>query len=208
MDSLRKLEQIFSSFPGIGPRQAKRFVHFILSRPNSFTQELINLVSELKKSSTQCVSCQRIFLENKQKNSDNKLCSICTNQNRNNEQLMIVSTESDFESIEKSSFYNGLYFIVGGVVPILDKEPDKRIRLFKLLEHINENSHIKEIILSMNTTPDGEHTCNIIRESIQKILEKTPRNIKISILGRGLSTGAEIEYADPETLRSALENRK
>lgn len=121
---------------------------------------------------------------------------------------MIVSNESDFESIEKSSVYNGLYFIMGGVVPILDKEPDKRIRLYKLLEYINNNAHINEIILSMSTTPDGEHTCKIIKESIQRILEINPRNMKISILGRGLSTGAEIEYADPETIRNALNNRK
>ena len=208
MDSLRKLEQIFSSFPGIGPRQAKRFVHFILSRPDSFTQELTSLLSELKKSSRQCNSCQRIFIDSNEKVSNSGLCKICSNANRDMSKLMIVSTESDFESIEKSSVYDGLYFIVGGVVPILDKEPDKRIRLFKLLEHINANPNISEVILSMSTTPDGEHTGTIIKESIQKILEKSHRNIKISILGRGLSTGAEIEYADPETLRSALENRK
>jgi recombination protein RecR len=208
MDSLRKLEQIFSSFPGIGPRQAKRFVHFILSRPNSFSQELVSLLSELKKSAKQCNSCQRIFIDASQKISNSGLCNVCSNTNRDSSKLMVVSTESDFESIEKSAVYDGLYFIVGGVVPILDKEPDKRIRLFKLLEHINANQSIVEVILSMSTTPDGEHTCTIIKESIQKVLENTHRNMKISILGRGLSTGAEIEYADPETLRSALENRK
>ena len=178
MDSLRKLEQIFSSFPGIGPRQAKRFVHFILSRPDSFTQELTSLLSELKKSSRQCNSCQRIFIDSNEKVSNSGLCKICSNANRDMSKLMIVSTESDFESIEKSSVYDGLYFIVGGVVPILDKEPDKRIRLFKLLEHINANPNISEVILSMSTTPDGEHTGTIIKESIQKILEKSHRNIR------------------------------
>ena len=115
---------------------------------------------------------------------------------------MIVARDSDFESIEKSSAYKGLYFILGGTVPILDKEPDKRIRLKQLLERVQKSAP-KEIILSLNTTPDGEHTADIVRDAL-----KPPLYLgKVTILGRGLSTGAELEYADGETIKNALKNR-
>jgi len=114
---------------------------------------------------------------------------------------MIVARDSDFETVEKSGAYTGLYFILGGTVPILDKEPEKRIRLGKLLEQVGSNK-FKEIILSLNTTPDGENTADIVKNSIKTTAAK------ITILGRGLSTGAELEYVDGETIRNALRNRQ
>ena len=119
---------------------------------------------------------------------------------------MIVARDSDFESVEKSGVYKGLYFILGGTVPILDKEPDKRIRLKTMLERISSSPNLKEVILSLNTTPDGEHTEMIVKDAIKQIIESKP--IKISVLGRGLSTGAELEYVDQETIRNALDNRR
>ena len=118
---------------------------------------------------------------------------------------MIVARDSDFETIEKSGAYQGLYFILGGTVPLMDSEPEKRIRLQVLLEHISNSSTVSEIILSFNTTPDGEHTANIVRNAIQALSLSRP--ITVSILGRGLSTGAELEYVDSETIRSAFKNR-
>lgn len=161
--------------------------------------------------------CHRFFVAKENVNGKdvgNKVCSICSDPNRDRTTLMIVARDSDFENVEKSGVYKGLYFILGGTVPILDKEPDKRIRLKTLLEYVVKSAQnlgknmnelpIKEIILSLNTTSDGEHTATIVKESIQKIAPKT----KMTVLGRGLSTGAELEYADSETIRNALSNRK
>ena len=84
---------------------------------------------------------------------------------------MVVARDSDFETVEKSGAYRGFYFILGGTVPILDKEPEKRIRLKGLLERIGEKqSPIREVILSLNATPDGEHTAELVKESIQNAL--------------------------------------
>jgi len=130
---------------------------------------------------------------------------------------MIVARDSDFETIEKSGAYRGLYFVLGGSVPVLDKEPGKRIRLEKLLNYVTKSTDLetnrvdgsrgpfKEIILSLNTTPDGEHTAEIVRDALSRVTDASVT--KISILGRGLSTGAELEYADGETIRNALRNR-
>jgi len=208
MDNFRKLEEIFTKFPGIGPRQARRFVYHILSRPNSMVSEFIKLVSEVRKQTNECSMCHRLFWHQNSsiKISTNAgLCSTCADKNRDGNILVIVARDSDFESIEKSGAYKGLYFILGGTIPILDKEPEKRIHLELLLHHIKNRPDLTEIILSLNTTPDGENTIEIIKDAILKIIDST--KVKITVLGRGLSTGAELEYADSETIRNAIKNR-
>jgi recombination protein RecR len=201
MDSLHKLEEMFAHFPGIGPRQARRFVYYLLGKSPAYLKELTQLIEEIKKATKECESCHRFFVE---KSVTSSICSICSDAHRDTSTLMIVARDSDFETIEKSAVYKGLYFILGGTVPILDKEPEKRIRLKKLLEYVTTKS-FKEIILSLNTTPDGEHTATIVRDALKKIIDSN--TTKITILGRGLSTGAELEYADSETIRNALKNR-
>ena len=200
MDNIKQLEEFFSQFPGIGPRQAKRLVHYLLTRSNSTVSEFTKLILETKKSTIECNSCHRLFLHS----SQNSICNICNDKNRDNSLLMIVARDSDFETIEKSGVYKGKYFVLGGTVPILDSEPQKRIRLEKLLEHISNENSIKEVIISLNTNREGEHTLDILRDALNRIKNN---NIKISVLGRGLSTGAEIEYADSETIKYALKNR-
>jgi len=209
MDAHRHLEELFAHFPGIGPRQAKRFVYYLLSKSSSYIHDFTSIINELKKSTFVCTSCHRIFFSSPSTINHKPLtiCSICSDPSRDHTSLMVVARDSDFESIEKSAAYKGLYFILGGTIPILDKEPEKKIRLEKLLERVSHsNPQFKEIILSLNTTPEGEHTAEIVKGALEKVtgLNKT----KISILGRGLSTGAELEYVDAETIKSALSNRK
>ena len=217
MDSIHRLEEIFTHFPGIGPRQAKRFVHYLQGKSPSSIKEFVQLIEEVKKTTQECTQCHRFFARTNNTVTSStlklaSLCSICADPNRDRSTLMIVARDSDFESVEKSGAYRGLYFILGGVVPILDKEPERKIRLNPLLDHLN-SSTFAEIILSLNTTSDGEHTTSVIKEALQKLFgeNKTKSNSsspKITILGRGLSTGAELEYADGETIRNALTNRK
>lgn len=200
MDSLQKLAEYFAEFPGIGPRQAKRFVYFLLTRSSSHLEEIARLILDIKKSVRICQSCFRFYPDSK-----STLCLICSNPNRDQSELMVVSRDVDFESIEKSHAYNGIYFILGGMIPILEKEPDKKVRLKELKNKI-ALGNFKEIILSLNITADGENTADYIREFIKSNFAN--KNIKVSVLGRGLSTGSELEYVDKETIKGALENRK
>ncbi len=208
MDSLTKLQEIFSHFPGIGPRQARRFAYYLLGKPQSFIKEFTQLIETVRKSVRECDKCHRYFIENGRTDEIGSphSCPLCSDASRDYATLMIVARDSDFESIEKSSAYRGLYFILGGTVPILDKEPDKRIRLKQLLERVSKGSEIKEIILSLNATPDGEHTATIVKDALGKIVNN--KQTKITVLGRGLSTGAELEYADGDTIRNALKHRE
>src|SRR3989338_11389764 len=200
MNSIDKLTEIFSKFPGIGPRQAKRFVYYILSRNGSFSSELVTAVENLKKEITQCAECQRFFVY-PERSRGAKLCSICADDTRDSSMLMLVPRDIDLEAVERSGGYKGYYFVLGGVVPILEKEPEKRIRIKELEAKIKKSKNIKEIILAMNANLDGENTAEFIKQKYEGL------PLEFSTLGRGLSTGAELEYADPETLKNAFLHR-
>ena len=198
MNSIDKLSEIFARFPGIGPRQAKRFVYFLLSRNGDYTGELVKAIQNIKKEIIQCGKCMRYYAQN---GHESKICSICADDSRDNSMLMVVPRDIDFEAVERSGSYQGYYFILGGVVPILEKAPEKKIRIKELEIRISKDKNIKEIILAMNANLDGENTAEFIKQKYQGL------SLIFSSLGRGLSTGAELEYADPETLKNAFLHR-
>lgn len=201
MDSIHRLTELFKEFPGIGPRQAKRFVYFLLGKNAEYRNEITRLIGELRNNIRVCSSCFRFFPSDRPET----ICPICSNKNRDTSLLMIVPRDVDLETIEKSHAFQGLYFVLGGAVPILEKEPEKRVRLKELERLVRERTALKEIILGMNANPEGEHTGETIARTISPLA--TERKIKISVLGRGLSTGTELEYADSDTIESAFKNR-
>ncbi len=201
MNPIERLTEIFSHFPGIGPRQAKRFVYYLLSRDQSTLNMLVENIGRLKQDIAQCSECRR-FYPTSSGQASRTLCPTCADPNRDRSLLMIVPRDADFEAVEKSGSYKGYYFILGGSLPILEKEPAKRIRLADLKRVIESRwSDLREIILAMNANAEGENTADFIKEMYQG------QSLTFSTLGRGLSTGAELEYADPETLKNALLHR-
>ena len=203
MNSIDELSEIFARFPGIGPRQAKRFVYFLLSRNSDYAGELVKAIQSLKKEIIQCRECMRFFPST---GSGQASCSICADETRDSSMLMVVPRDIDFEAVERSGSYHGYYFILGGVIPILEKEPEKRVRIKDLESRLRQKAtdgqvRIKEVILAMNANLDGENTAEFIKQKYQGL------PLIFSTLGRGLSTGAELEYADPETLKNAFLHR-
>jgi recombination protein RecR len=237
MDSLDKLTEIFKKFPGIGPRQAKRFVYHILQENEEDVADLINAIGNIKRGISICDKCYRYF-ENKNKQAIVP-CPICSSTSRDQATIMIVAKDIDLLAVERSRAYNGLYFVLGNTVPILDEEPHKKIRQGELLYRINEligvvnkkdeeetieglsadleaissmikdspsgASKLKEVIVATSVNTEGEHTAFYLSTLLRPYVEKY--GFKITTLGRGLSTGTELEYSDGETLKSALENR-
>src|ERR1035437_1142712 len=204
MNSVDKLIKIFSEFPGIGPKQARRFVYFLINKNESYIEELKNEITLLRSGIASCFDCKRYFFA---KTDNQNLCNICTDKTRDTSILMIVSRDIDLENVEKSHPFSGKYFVLGGLVPILDKNPEQRIRLKELLALVSRMSDkgLKEIILGLDANSEAEYTGNILRSSLSALVEKY--QIKVSELGRGLSTGTELEYSDPETIKNALKNR-
>jgi len=206
MNTIHKLTEYFSKLPGIGPRQSKRFVYFLLSRDNVFLEELSKLIISLKKDVSICRSCFRYFPSNH--NTSTKICDVCSNKNRDNSVLMIVEKDSDFENVEKTNTYNGFYFILGGTLPILERDPNKKIRIIELMKKVESNrkeNKLAEIIIATGLSTEGENTKDYLVSKLKPISEKN--KIKLSLLGRGLSTGTELEYIDTETIKNALQNR-
>lgn len=197
--SIEKLTELFNRFPGIGPRQAKRFVYFLLSQNDFFIKELLNLIREIKQEIKYCSLCFRLSPATK----DN-LCSICSDGKRDKTKLMVVAKDIDLENVEKSGVYDGKYFVLGGLIPILEKNPEERTRLKELLKRID--GHTAEIIVALSANTEGDYTADYLINYIPKNL--AGHNIKISLLGRGLSTGTELEYSDSDTIKNALENRR
>ena len=195
MSPIDRLSQLFEKFPGIGPRQARRFVQYLLVASPALRQDISEQIRMLGTQTTQCKECYRWFT----KENKNSLCPICADEHRDKQLLFVVEKDADIDNVERSG-YKGLYFVLGGIIPLASEEPEKHIRLRELTKRA-EAEKPAEIILGLSATTEGDHTRQILAEKLQKT------NSKISSLGRGLSTGSELEYADPETIAQALGNR-
>jgi len=201
--SIQKLIDQFSKFPTVGPRTAARFVFYLMKAKKEEVEELIKSLNNLKKIVKLCSFCFNPF------EGEENLCQICSDPSRDRTILCLLEKESDLVSLEKTKKYKGLYFILGGVISTLKKEEIKKLRIKELIERIKKpekfgilDASFKEIVLAINPTTEGEATA-LYLERIFK-----PLRLKITRLGRGLPVGAELEYADEETLGSALEGRK
>ena len=196
-----RLIEHFLHFPGIGPRQAKRFVYFLARGDKKFIEDFSRDVLEITKGFKECDSCHGFF---EFKSSELTTCSTCSSLNRDNSKLMIVEKDVDFENIEKTGVYDGKYFILGGTLPVSnDKKHDLKFR--ELFEKVKKDIP-KEIIIATSATVEGENTARYIKKILEPITKKIP--LKITKLGRGLSTSTELEYVDSDTISNALKNRK
>ncbi len=204
MTNLDKLIKYFEKFPGIGGRQARRFAFHVLTLPPEDVAEMTSLMAGIQDTVIECTSCRRFFAQNSSKGTE---CAICLNETRDRTKLMVVERDSDIQAIERSGTYEGLYFVLGGTIPLLESKDSNKLR-GNGLKHIVASrlpEDLNEIIIAFSVNPDGENTGRFV-ESILKEFTETEK-LKITHLGRGLSTGSELEYADPDTIKNALHNR-
>ena len=220
-DTIKKLADLFSKFTTVGPRTANRFVYYLLTLPKEKIDELTNTIQELKNKIKSCSFCFNYYEDN------DKLCSICRNHLRNKQLLCVVEKETDLSSIENTKKYNGLYFILGGVLNFKKNNIDT-LRINELKERIenpqkfglpiktgSQEVSFEEIIIAINPTPEGKATSILIERELKQLTESNfsakggpASGWKITHLAKGLPVGGELEYADQETLESAFEGRK
>lgn len=216
MNTTDRLTELFMRFPGIGPKQAKRFVYFLLREHSHFKEQLIKALEELKFTGKQCEKCYRFFGDNPtsrvrstgQEKEREILCSICSSESRDKTLLMVVEKELDMDAVEKTGSYNGLYFILGGLIPPLTDKPSEIIRIRELTSRVHTalgEENLSEIIFALPVTDYGDVTKDYVEKTIRQIvgIEK----VIMSTLARGLSSGLELEYVDKATFKSALEHR-
>lgn len=203
--TIQKLIDLFSKFPTVGPRTASRFVFYLMGLKKEEVDELIESINNLKKNIKTCPFCFNPF----ETRDESAFCSICSNHLRDKSLLCVVATETDLNAIEKTKKYHGRYFILGGTISTLKKADVEKLRIKKLEERIKKHPEIKEILIAINPTSDGEATTLYLERLLKPWTSgelAEPR--RITRLGRGLPVGGELEYADEETLSSALEGRK
>jgi len=203
MSPFEDLEEILRMLPGIGPKQAKRFAYFLAHQSPQFLSRFSQHIENLKESIATCHECFRIFPLGK--GAEKIICKTCSDTNRDKTTLLVVPRDSDFLHIEASGAYKGLYFLIGNTLSVIEEDPKKHLRFNELCNKIKKmGKDLSEVILASDLTPDGDYTI----EWLTNELKKSFPNLKITALGRGLSTGTELEYADPETLKNAIISRK
>lgn len=197
-----QLIEYFTRLPGVGPRAAGRFVFSLLKENPSFVKEFGEALSVLPSAVTTCENCFRTI---EQKKSANGRCVFCSDKNRNSSIVMVIEKESDLAAAEKSGAYRGLYHVLGGTLSMLDNESPKKLKIKELYARLAEAKKTRpelEVILATNPTPEGDVTANYI----ERVLE--PLSIQMTRLGRGITSGSELEYIDEITMQNALKNRK
>lgn len=195
---LERLAQLFLKFPGIGRRQATRFAYFILTQSESYVATLARTLIEARGQAHTCTKCLRVY------EGRPGMCEICSNPKRDQHTLVVVEKSQDIDSFAKTD-YNGLFFVLGGLIPIIQKSILAGTNAQLLIERAQKEAlDLTEIILAFPLTPNGEHTDSAVRDMLR------PVSITFSVtsLGRGLSTGAELEYADAESLNASLKKRE
>ena len=182
-----------AKLPGVGQRTALRFALHLLKQNEDNTiqlaKSLISLVSEIK----HCKRCNNL--------SDSEICSICANPQRQNDTICVVENIREVMAIESTNQYKGLYHVLGGVISPIEGIGVGDIAIEQLIKRV-EKENIKEIILALPTTMEGDTTSFYIN----KLLE--PYNVRISAIARGVAIGDKIEYADEQTLARSILNRR
>lgn len=204
---IQNLIEEFAKLPSVGPRQAARFVFYLLNEPREEIEKFAKKLFILKKIKY-CSFCNRAM-----ESTATPLCEICKNAHRNRAVICIVEKDTDIESIEKTKRYNGIYYVIG-----TEDENRQLARLKNLIERIKKSrlrqgsggqakKELNEIIIATDATTEGETIALYAARCLDE-LKKIYPELKITRLGRGLSTGSELEYMDEDTLANALLGRK
>jgi len=193
-NALEDLITEFMKFPGIGRKTAERYAMYIV---NNFsvenTENFGNVLLNIKKLIHNCPNCGLI--------TDQELCQVCEDTQRDESLLMIVESSKDVFSIEKSGEYKGFYHVLNGVISPMDGKGPEDINLSTLWPRITDNK-VKEVIIATSSTQEGETTALYISRVLKDV------DILVSRIGYGVPVGLNLEYADELTLSKAIENRK
>ncbi len=189
--SLEKLVNCFASLPGIGRKSAARLAYRIIEMSEDEVQSFANAVIEAKNSIKLCSLCQSYC--------ESGVCSICANENRSKETIIVVEDNKALEAIEETHEYNGKYHVLHGVISPVDGIGPEHLKIKELLGRLDEN--VKEVIIATNPSVEGEATAMYLARLIK------PFGITVSRLAYGLPVGATLEYADAVTLLKAIEGR-
>jgi recombination protein RecR len=194
---LRRLTEAFEKLPGIGPKTAQRLTYYLLHVPQAELDEFAKGLSSLKKDTVSCLICKNV--------SEEDPCEICQDAHRDKTTILVVEQPLDILAFEKTGKYHGLYHVLHGAINPLENIGPEEIFIEELLSRVKKNAKvIKEIIIATNPTMEGEATAMYLNKRLKELNGK----IRITRLGMGVPTGADLEYSDETTLTQAIEGRR
>lgn len=199
--SVQKVIDEFGRLPGVGPKSASRMAYHYLRSPNGDASKLANALVEMDESVVNCKKCFNV--------SDQQECNICSSPLRKKDRVCVVEEPLDVVAFENSGVYDGVYFVLGGVISPADGITSEELRFKELKERVVEllsDVDELEIIIATNPSLEGEATASYIYDLFKTLLKEG--KLKITRLAMGLPTGADLEYADRLTLKKALEGRR
>src|SRR5680860_440849 len=186
--ALQNLIDRLAILPSVGQKTAERYAFHLLNQSEERLASLATAIQELKQKTTTCRSCLAI--------SESSPCLICADANRNKGSLCVIENSQDLNAIESTKQFHGRYFVLGGLINTIEDVGPETLNINKLIKRL-QSEEIKELILALNFTLEGETTALYLG----KILKN---KIKITRLAKGLPAGSDLEYADETTLSSAL----
>lgn len=192
-NSIEKLINSLSKFPGIGRRSAERIVAYILNAPLDEIKSLVGAIVRVKEGVRFCKICNNL--------SDSDVCKICQDLRRKKDIICIVEKPSDLTAIEKTGTFDGLYHVLLGSISPLEGKGPSDLKIGSLLQRIRDNS-VQEVIIATDADTEGETTAIYLTKLIK------PLGIKVSRIGLGLPVGSNLEYADTTTLSKSMESRR
>ncbi len=190
---LAKLIRELEKMPGVGPKSAQRMAFHILRMPEEEARTLAEAILEVKERITTCKQCFNF--------TDEEICPICRNPSRDASVLCVVADVRDLMAIERTQEYRGLYHVLQGVISPMDGVGAEQLRVRELLQRL-QSGHVKEVIIAMNPTIEGDATALYLSRLIK------PLGIRVTQLAHGMPVGGDLDYADQATLISALEWRR
>jgi recombination protein RecR len=182
----------FSKLPGIGRKTALRLVLHLLKQSEHEVEVFGNSFIHLRKEIVYCKVCHNI--------SDTDVCRVCSNPGRDHETVCVVENIKDVMSIENTQQFRGLYHVLGGIISPMDGIGPSDLEIESLIQRVQQEN-VKEVILALSTTMEGDTTNFYIFRKL------APLNIKITTIARGIAIGDELEYADEVTLGRSILNR-
>lgn len=189
---MERAVESFSQLPGVGRKTALRLVLHLLRQPLEDVDSFTDTVTRVRHDVKYCKVCHNI--------SDTDICSICSDPRRDGSVVCVVENIQDVMAIENTQQYHGLYHVLGGIISPMDGIGPHDLSIDSLVERIDEGG-VKEVILALASTMEGDTTNFYISRKLKD------KDVKLSIIARGISVGDELEYTDEVTLGRSILNR-
>lgn len=196
--AIENLIEALERLPGIGPKSAARLGFYLLRVPEEERQALGNSVLAVGHKVQLCERCFNI--------GESNLCAVCADGNRDQSTICVIEDPLDLISFEKTGKYCGIYHVIHGVISPLEHVGPENLKIGELVRRVKEVNEVREVILALNPSLEGEATAMYIRREIRQ--QPSSGNIRITRLASGIPTGGDLEYADALTLTKALEGRQ